>query len=216
MTEPIVYESVVNDDLVEEEMNDSAAFVNYGLSGTLRPTTTATGARAKAYRDVRGRLAPQDPTWDAERTVRFIVDLQPPVLVTGDAPLPESIDDMTAYFTSGDVEAGKPGFGFKLSMVGGSPTLQGVVHDGDTETTTDLSIRQTRLPDSGRLILRAEYMPAPFDVTFYVDDRRVGDSSDLDPLTESAAAPERFFTVSIEAGADVRRAVDFDARVVQQ
>lgn len=214
--EPIVYDSVVNDCFVEESTTDPtavSAYIGTGLGGLIRLHAAEDTGRATVRRDLGRRQAPRDPSWDCPRTARFVVDLQPPPKYA-DPQLPSEITDITAYFVTGDVIGGDPGFGFKLSMVDGSPTLQGVTHDGTTETAVPLNFRQSQLPDSGRLTLRVEYEPTPLTVGFYVDGRDVGDVND-DPLPDGAAAAERLFTASLEAHSDVRRAIDFDARVVQ-
>jgi len=141
------------------------------IFGTELSTGTTSGSSASLINGIDPSKA--TPLWDKSRSFRTAVDIQ--------TDTTSRID----YYTTGRPQNGSDGFGFKLAEVSGTPTLQGVVHNGVSETTTDLITS----PGTGKRNLRAEYT-AGSDVTFYVDGTNEGAiSSGLPSGSDEAVVP---------------------------
>jgi len=91
-------------------------------------------------------------------------------------------NDRLDYYTRGGVSGGSKGYGFKIVDDSGTARIQGVVHDGTTETTTNL----VASPGTGSIELRAAFTGGT-QVEFFVDGTGEGTiSSNLPSGTESS------------------------------
>lgn len=110
-------------------------------------------------------------TWDKSRYMATKVEFL------------DSIGSRRDYISSGRIQDGNPGIGFKLNSSG---ELVGVVHDGNSETTTSL------LPNISLGTYTLEYhferlVETPTVVTFYVDETQEGTISSGYPTGTSAS-----------------------------
>lgn len=111
-------------------------------------------------------------------------------------------DDITAYWSWGDIENGSDGYGFKLSTGNGTPTLQGAVHNGATETTVDLVENPGQSRFAGQIIQSADLGEVRFLIGGSVEGTIASDLPDT-----PSASPE--LAVYCENVTDDRRRVDF-------
>ncbi|MFB6197672.1 MAG: hypothetical protein ABEI52_05305, partial [Halobacteriaceae archaeon] len=165
-----------------------SATISDAIFGTTLSTGTTSGSVAQLFNGV--VPARGVPSWDKDRVFRTAVEIK------------NSDADRIDYYTTGRPANGDEGFGFKLVEVSGTPTLQGIVHNGSSETATDLIAN----PGTGERDLRAE-LDAGSSVTFYVDGNKKGTiSSGLPTGTNQAVVPVVWYvenTAAVDRGLQV-------------
>lgn len=142
----------------------SATETNVSERGIRFETGTTNGSQYEARVSIAAESALQDLTFGKDQ--EFHARLR----------IVDSDEDVTIYYGVEEGQQGVEGYGFKLVTVSGTPTLQGYVHNGSSETTTDLQ----QNPGTTAPRIRAA-LDAGTDVTFYVDGTEEGSISSAVP-----------------------------------
>lgn len=161
-------------------------------------TGSTNGSTSRMTRNLNPNTAVDPVSWDKNQVFHTAIEV-----VDDDA-------DLIGYTTVGRPQNGTEGYGFKFVTEGSTQKLQGVAHDGTSETTTDL----TTDPGTGAIELRAVYTTGS-QIEFFVDGVSQGTISSGLPSGTSNNGP--MFTLYAENTSAVQRRLGvIDVRIHQE